>query len=1368
MRAASILFGRARRGGQHRKASRLFVHTVAVSALVGSFVGAGVIAASPAHANVTTNFFDATNHDVAPTPADLTGGILDWANSGALTSSTTIGGTWTRAGSNGVFNGGKYQGTTVPPTPPGLTTTASNDTAITNADFLVDPLSGDGPYTCNGANGPVTVSGDTTTFTGAGSETNDGVIGSFTYGTAGNTPAKDELSNVYALSHQTTGVNEVFFGGERVVNNGDSHIDFEFLQANVGIPDPCAAGTFSGHRTQGDLILSVDFTNGGTLGGIDFRVWSCNGSTTLDTSFNGKVCDPPANGNPGKGDPQYVAEGSTGIAEFGVNSQGAITCGGWVCRNSNGTSTTQLLTNSFMEGGIDLNAAGFHGCFSTFLPHTRASQSFTAVLKDFAGPIAFSNCKPAPTTTTPSATTIVLGHSVHDTAVVQGNAAGGSPAGTVTFFECGPLQSATGCQTGGTQLGTDGVTLTAGANNTSSADSIDFTPTAVGTYCFRGEYSGAEPYLATSDGRTTECFTVTKIPTSTATTPSDTSINLGASVTDTAVVSGNATGGSPTGHVDFFVCGPSATNCTSGGTALSSDVSLTAGVNNNSSATSDSYTPSAPGTYCFRAVYSGDSNYLGSSDGSSTECFTVNKAPTTTVTTPSSQDLTLGDSVTDTAVVSGNATGGSPTGHVDFFVCGPSATDCTSGGTPLGSDVSLTAGANDTSSADSDSYTPSAPGTYCFRAVYSGDTNYAESSDGSSTECFTVTKAPSSTVTNPSETSITLGDSLTDTAVVSGNATGGSPTGHVDFFVCGPSASDCTSGGTALGSDVSLTAGANDTSSATSDSYTPSAPGTYCFRAVYSGDSNYLGSSDGSSTECFTVNKAPTTTVTTPSETSITLGDSLTDSAVVSGNATGGSPTGHVDFFVCGPSASDCTSGGTALGSDVSLTAGANNKSSATSDSYTPSAPGTYCFRAEYSGDSNYLGSSDGSSTECFTVGQAPSSTVTTPSETSITLGDSVTDSAVVTGNTGGPAPTGSVQFYVCGPQSGLSSCDSTTGTALGSAVSLTADVDPSKADASSTSFTPDSTGDYCFAAVYGGDTNYSGSSDGSSTECFTVNKAPTDTVTTPGSTTLQLGQSLTDTAVVSGNTGGPTPTGSVTFYVCGPQAAATGCSSTTTQVGNAVTVSAGQDSTASATSDSFTPSAVGIYCFYAVYGGDTNYTGSSDGSDTECFTVENPVTTAQIMPTQTTCQQYLAGATPLAFTEYSVKGGTIRQADPGVLFYYNQLTAPSSSFAVDVTQAVTSGNFQRLYGTMQIMVYDAACNTYKSVTITSTSPADVKVSITNATAGATYVISVKYSVNSVVGVKAPTPTTVVYGWSMALNGSTVSGSDASISMYKK
>ena len=60
--------------------------------------------------------------------------------------------------------------------------------------------------------------------------------------------------------------------------------------------------------------------------------------------------------------------------------------------------TSTIPTNELFEVGVDLAALGFKGCISTFLPHTRSSQSFTAVLKDFKL-LQFNTCAPK---TTPS------------------------------------------------------------------------------------------------------------------------------------------------------------------------------------------------------------------------------------------------------------------------------------------------------------------------------------------------------------------------------------------------------------------------------------------------------------------------------------------------------------------------------------------------------------------------------------------------------------------------------------------------------------------------------------------------------------------------------------------------------------------------------------------------------------------------------------------------------------------------------------------------------------------------------------------------------------------------------------------------------
>jgi len=175
---------------------------------------------------------------------------------------------------------------------------------------------------------------------------------------------------------------------------------------------------------------------------------------------------------------------------------------------------------------------------------------------------------------------------------------------------------------------------------------------------------------------------------------------------------------------------------------------------------------------------------------------------------------------------------------------------------------------------------PLGPGRYCFRAHWGGDINYTTPIDeygqsSNSVECFTVAKLPSGTVTTPSTGTVTLasinaGGFVTDTAVVTGTAAGGDPTGTVNFFICGPIASGTCDGTTTVGTAVSGnpvdlvpdgTVPPNDTTytgSATSGHVTSStitSVGRYCFRAVYSGDGHYLGSNDAGTgnSECFTV-----------------------------------------------------------------------------------------------------------------------------------------------------------------------------------------------------------------------------------------------------------------------------------------------------------------------------------------------------------------------------------------------------------------------------------------------------------------------------------------------------------------------------------
>ena len=335
-------------------------------------------------------------------------------------------------------------------------------------------------------------------------------------------------------------------------------------------------------------------------------------------------------------------------------------------------------------------------------------------------------------------------------------------------------------------------------------------------------------------------------------------------MTDAATVSGGA--GQPTGTVDFFLCQPN--EVTVGGCegSAGTKVGATKTLNGSGQATSDASTnTTAVGTYCWRAVYSGDTVYIGGSHTNSTsECFTVGKKTPVLATTssPTGGDVVPGTSATDSFTASAPAEGlPAPTGTVDFFLCQPNevtAGGCEgSAGTKVGATQALVSGA-----ATSDASTnTTAVGTYCWRAVYSGDTVYTDGSHTNSTsECFTTVKQPSTTATQASTnaTDVVPGSSVKDAATVTGIQGGPTPTGTVDFFLCQPN--EVTAGGCegSAGTKVGVTKALVDGAATSDASANTTAVGKYCWRAVYSGDTFYNGSNHTNAvSECFTVAAVP-------------------------------------------------------------------------------------------------------------------------------------------------------------------------------------------------------------------------------------------------------------------------------------------------------------------------------------------------------------------------------------------------------------------------------------------------------------------------------------------------------------------------------
>jgi hypothetical protein len=570
-------------------------------------------------------------------------------------------------------------------------------------------------------------------------------------------------------------------------------------------------------------------------------------------------------------------------------------------------------------------------------------------------------------------------------------------------------------------------------------------------------------------------------------------------------------------------------------------------------------------------------------------------------------------------------------------------------------------------------------GSYSFLAVYSGDSNY----QGSTAACenFTVSPAGTSTATQvvdsttgqdvPGSTAVT-GDGFYDTATVSAvpnqppvvsssrrgarelsgkaTSTASLPSGTVSYYFY--KASDCPGGtdGTSPFDTETLGSGAVPKSTGTG----PLDAGSYSFLAVYSGDSNYQGST--AACENFTVVASNTATATqvvdsttgqdVPGSAAVT-GDSFHDTATVSpashqvklpladervlrgltAAAQGGAspPSGTVTYYFYGGgsngSCSDDNPQAATSSDQVTLNADGSVPSSS---AVGPLDAGTYSYLAVYSGDTNYQGST--ATCEQYTVTKDATATATSLVDEGPlgVTGDSYHDTATVAalqhqppgarqrqvaGTSvvqGASAPSGTVTYYFFGGASDNNCSDGNVSDATGS--------DPVTLNANGT--VPNSAptggldaGKYSFLAVYSGDINYQGST--SSCEPFTVGIATTVTTTKvvdEGGTGM-TGDSFHDTATVTQRTpvvqaagrpvsrhlpqskadgiSGPGGTLTYTLFAGGCQAATSG-SRGRTIVGepDTVTVTNG----AAQPSSSSGALAPGTYSYQAVYNGDSSF----------------------------------------------------------------------------------------------------------------------------------------------------------------------------------
>lgn len=190
----------------------------------------------------------------------------------------------------------------------------------------------------------------------------------------GNNPPKDEFLNVAEYNEEATSgadLGNIFFygGATRPTNNGNTSGEIEFNKTPAfSTTTNGTTSTFATCRQVGDKLLAFDFLNGGTSAAsvsFDVSTWSATGPCN-------KASDSPPCWSAGVPLRSDLFNGSTN--------------GGTIQSNANGISGVQLLTNEFLEFGINLTQAlGLGPCpsFAQQVWESRSSgSSFTSNPED--------------------------------------------------------------------------------------------------------------------------------------------------------------------------------------------------------------------------------------------------------------------------------------------------------------------------------------------------------------------------------------------------------------------------------------------------------------------------------------------------------------------------------------------------------------------------------------------------------------------------------------------------------------------------------------------------------------------------------------------------------------------------------------------------------------------------------------------------------------------------------------------------------------------------------------------------------------------------------------------------------------------------
>ena len=602
-------------------------------------------------------------------------------------------------------------------------------------------------------------------------------------------PNKSDLTRFYEASEFVNGNNYLYLGWERTNVLGSANMDFEINQASTpGLGSP---GPHTINRTAGDLLVTYDFTNGGSNPVLGLLFWVTSGSTSQCFSSNTLPC---------WGNHVNLNSG---------DSEGAINNGTVIDPISG--ATLQGLT--FGEAAINLTAAGVFPpgvceAFGSAFLKSRSSASFAAEVKDFVAPIPvnISNCG-----------TITI-HKITE-----------NGDGSFGYTTTGGLSPSTfSLSNGGMQQYTKVAPGSYSVNEASLPGSgwslkslVCGTVSGTGT---SATISGATVSITMAAGGNVDCTYTNHINLSPtiATTLSNGTINIGDSVHDSATLSGATANAGGTVTYSIY----SNSGCTS-----LVETAGTVTVTNGSVPDSNSVNNLAAGVYNWQAAYSGDANNNPASSACSSEVLIVKTNPNVT-TTLSATTVNIGDSVHDSASL-GGATGDAG-GTVTYTVFTDNA--CTQNPQSAGT-VTVTSG----SVPDSNAIQFNNAGTFYWQAVYSGDAK----NNGAVSPCTS-----EQLVVKPNNPAMTTAQNVipNDAATISGATSNAG--GTITFKLYSPSDATC-SGTPAFTQTVNVNG--NGTYNTTNSTFIASTSGEWRWQVVYSGDNNNVGTTSACGVENFTI-----------------------------------------------------------------------------------------------------------------------------------------------------------------------------------------------------------------------------------------------------------------------------------------------------------------------------------------------------------------------------------------------------------------------------------------------------------------------------------------------------------------------------------